>query len=139
MAGATSAVTRLSFLWSRSANPAGVEGDASCEELRDPTGPPRAKGRARPCLGGGAGGGVGWAGADPARKDRIDSAKSNEGQLSNRVEALSQRIASLEEQARRAGARAMELNAQVQRAEARSRELARQLAAAQTRLEELRG
>src|SRR5262249_19051040 len=82
--------------------------------------------------------GVGMAVAEPSLRDQIDSAKSNAGQPSKRVEALSERIASLEQQARQAGARAMELNAQVQRAETRSRELARQLAAAQARLEELR-
>src|SRR5262249_42891336 len=82
--------------------------------------------------------GVGMAVAEPSLRDQIDSAKSNAGQLSKRVEALSERIASLEQQARQAGARAMVLNAQVQRAEAHSRELARQLAAAQARLGELR-
>src|SRR5689334_12242133 len=82
--------------------------------------------------------GVGLAAADPSLQHRIDSAKSNAGQLSSRVEALSERIASLEEQARQAGARAMQLNAEVERAEARSRQLARQLAAAQARLDRLR-
>src|SRR5436190_1477755 len=83
--------------------------------------------------------GVGLAGAaDPPLKDRIDSARSNAGQLSSRVEALSERIATLEEQARQAGARAMVLSAQVQRAEARSHELADQLDAAQRQLDELR-
>jgi septal ring factor EnvC (AmiA/AmiB activator) len=82
--------------------------------------------------------GVGLAAADPSLNDQIDSAKSNAGQLSSRVEALSQRIASLEEQARQAGARAMQLNAEVQRAEARSRQLAEQLAVAQAKLDRLR-
>jgi septal ring factor EnvC (AmiA/AmiB activator) len=83
--------------------------------------------------------GVGFAGAaDPSLQDRIDSARSDAGQLSDRVEAQSQRIASLEVQARQAGARAMELNAQVQRAEARSKQLAEQLNAAQRKLDELR-
>ena len=83
--------------------------------------------------------GVGFAGAaDPSLQDRIDSARSDAGQLSDRAEAQSQRIASLTEQARQAGARAMELNAQVQRAEARSRELAAELEAAEHRLDELR-
>src|SRR3954454_14975765 len=83
--------------------------------------------------------GVGFAGAaDPSLKNRIDSARTDAGQLSNRVEALSERTASLEEQAHQAGARAMELNAEVQRAEARSQELANQLDAAQQKLDELR-
>jgi septal ring factor EnvC (AmiA/AmiB activator) len=83
--------------------------------------------------------GVGFAGAaDPSLQDRIDSARSDAGQLSDRAEAQSQRIASLTEQARQAGARAMVLNAQVQRAEARSSELASELAAAERELERLR-
>jgi peptidoglycan hydrolase CwlO-like protein len=83
--------------------------------------------------------GVGFAGAaDPSLEDRIDSARSDAGQLSDRVEAQSQRIVSLIEQARQAGARAMELNAQVQRAETRSRELASELDAAERRLDQLR-
>jgi septal ring factor EnvC (AmiA/AmiB activator) len=83
--------------------------------------------------------GVGFAGAaDPSLQDRIDSARSDAGQLSNRVEVQSQRIAALEEQARQAGARAMVLNAEVQRAEARSHQLASQLDAAERRLDELR-
>jgi peptidoglycan hydrolase CwlO-like protein len=83
--------------------------------------------------------GVAFAGAaDPSLEDRIDSARSNAGQLSDRVEAQSQRIVSLMEQARQAGARAMELNAQVLRAEARSRELASELDAAERRLDQLR-
>jgi predicted nucleic acid-binding Zn-ribbon protein len=82
--------------------------------------------------------GVGLAVAEPSLQNRIDSAKSNAGQLSNRVEALSERIASLEERARQAGARAMQLNAEVERAEARSRELAEQLKAAQAKLDGLR-
>jgi len=83
--------------------------------------------------------GVGFAGAaDPSLEDRIDSARSDAGQLSDRVEAQSQRIVSLEAQARQAGVRAMQLNAEVQRAEARSRELAGQLDAAQRQLDRLR-
>jgi peptidoglycan hydrolase CwlO-like protein len=83
--------------------------------------------------------GVAFAGAaDSTLQDRIDSARSNAGQLSDRVEAQSQRIVSLIEQARQAGARAMELNAQVQRAEVRSRELASELDVAERRLDQLR-
>jgi septal ring factor EnvC (AmiA/AmiB activator) len=84
-------------------------------------------------------GGVGLAGAaDPSLKDRIDSARSNAGQLSDRVNAQSSQLASLVEQARQAGARAMVLNAEVQRADARSKQLAAQLAAAEKRLDQLR-
>jgi septal ring factor EnvC (AmiA/AmiB activator) len=83
--------------------------------------------------------GVGFAGAaDPSLQDRIDSARSDAGQLSDRVEAQAQRIASLTEQAHQAGARAMELNAEVERADARSRELAAQLDAVERRLDQLR-
>jgi peptidoglycan hydrolase CwlO-like protein len=83
--------------------------------------------------------GVGFAGAaDPSLQDRIDSARSDAGQLSSRVEAQSQRIASLIEQAHQAGARAMELNAQVERAQSRSEQLASELDAAQRRLDRLR-
>jgi septal ring factor EnvC (AmiA/AmiB activator) len=82
--------------------------------------------------------GVSLAVADPSLQDRIDSAKSNAGQLSDRVADQSARIASLTEHARRAGAQAMVVNAQVQSAEARSRELAAQLQAAERKLERLR-
>jgi peptidoglycan hydrolase CwlO-like protein len=83
--------------------------------------------------------GVSLAGAaDPSLKDRLDSARSNAGQLSDREEAQTSRIASLTEQAHQAGARAMVVNAQVQDAEARSRELASELKAAEQRLARLR-
>jgi peptidoglycan hydrolase CwlO-like protein len=83
--------------------------------------------------------GVSLAGAaDPSLKDRLDSARSNAGQLSDREEAQTSRIASLTEQAHQAGARAMVVNAQVQDAEARSRELASELRAAEQRLARLR-
>ncbi|HEY3191810.1 MAG TPA: transglycosylase family protein [Solirubrobacterales bacterium] len=83
--------------------------------------------------------GVGFAGAaDPSLQDRIDSARSDAGQLSDRVNAQSARIAALTEQAHQAGARAMVVAAQVQSAEARSRELAGQLDAAQRELDRLR-
>jgi peptidoglycan hydrolase CwlO-like protein len=82
--------------------------------------------------------GVGLAVADPSLQDKIDSAQSNAGQLSDRVAAQTARIASLTEQARQAGAQAMVVNAQVERAEARSEELARQLQEAERRLDELR-
>jgi septal ring factor EnvC (AmiA/AmiB activator) len=84
--------------------------------------------------------GVAFAGAaDPSLKDRIDSARSDAGQLSGQVDAQTSRLANLIEQARQAGARAMELNADVQRADARSHELAAQLDAAEKQLERLRG
>jgi peptidoglycan hydrolase CwlO-like protein len=83
--------------------------------------------------------GVSFAGAaDPSLKDRLDSARSNAGQLSDREEAQTSRIVSLTEQAHQAGARAMVVNAQVQDAEARSRELASELKAAEQRLARLR-
>jgi peptidoglycan hydrolase CwlO-like protein len=83
--------------------------------------------------------GVGFAGAqDPSLQDKIDSAQSDAGQLSDRVGAQSARIASLTVQARQAGARAMVLNAQVQRAEARSHELSIKLAATERQLDQLR-
>jgi peptidoglycan hydrolase CwlO-like protein len=83
--------------------------------------------------------GVSLAGAaDPSLQDRVDSARSNAGQLSDRVAAQTSRIVSLTEQAHQAGARAMVVNAQVQEAEARSRELASELQAAERRLTRLR-
>ena len=82
--------------------------------------------------------GVNLAGADPSLKDQIGSAKSNAGQLSDRVSAQTARIVSLTEQAHQAGAQAMVVAAQVEEAEARSRELATELAAAEQRLEGLR-
>jgi peptidoglycan hydrolase CwlO-like protein len=83
--------------------------------------------------------GVSLAGAaDPSLQNRIDSARSNAGQLSDRVAAQTSRIVSLTEQAHQAGARAMIVNAQVQEAEARSRELASELEAAERRLTRLR-
>ena len=82
--------------------------------------------------------GVGLAVASPSLQDRINSARSNAGQLSDQVAAQTARIAALTEQAHRAGAQAMVVNAQVQEAEARSRQLAVQLDAAQRRLDELR-
>ena len=82
--------------------------------------------------------GVSLAGAEPSLKDRVESAKSNAGQLSARVSAQTARIVSLTEQAHQAGARAMVVNAQVEEAEARSRELASELQAAERRLARLR-
>jgi peptidoglycan hydrolase CwlO-like protein len=84
--------------------------------------------------------GVGLAGAkDPSLQGKIDAARSDAGQLSDRLDAQSARIASLTAAAHQAGAHAMELNAQVQDAEARSRELATQLDAAERELDRLRG
>src|SRR3954470_22097456 len=68
--------------------------------------------------------GVSLAGAEPSLKDRIGSAQSNAGQLSDRISAQTTRIASLTEQAHQAGAQAMVVAAQVQETEARARELA---------------
>jgi peptidoglycan hydrolase CwlO-like protein len=83
--------------------------------------------------------GVSLAGAaDPSLKDQIDSAKSNAGQLSDRVSAQTARIVSLTEQAHQAGAQAMVVAAQVEEAEARSRELASELEAAEQELDRLR-
>jgi peptidoglycan hydrolase CwlO-like protein len=81
----------------------------------------------------------GLAGAkDPSLKDKINAARSDAGQLSNRVGAQTAQIASLTEQAHAAGARAMVLNAQVQQQQARSDQLANQLDAAEHQLERLR-
>jgi septal ring factor EnvC (AmiA/AmiB activator) len=83
--------------------------------------------------------GVGLAGAkDPSLQDKIDSARSDAGQLSDKVGSQTAQIASLTTQAHQAGARAMVLNAQVQTAEARSNELAKQLDVAERRLAQLR-
>ena len=84
--------------------------------------------------------GVGFAGAkDPSLQDKIDSARSDAGQLSSKVNSQTAQIASLTAQAHAAGSRAMVLNAQVQNAEARSNELAKQLDAAQRQLDQLHG
>src|SRR4051794_39328948 len=84
--------------------------------------------------------GGGFAGAkDPSLGDKIDAARSDAGQLSDRVDGQTTRIVSLTAQAHQAGAHAMELNAQVQDAEARSHELAAQLDAAERQLDRLRG
>jgi septal ring factor EnvC (AmiA/AmiB activator) len=82
--------------------------------------------------------GVSLAGADPSLQDRIDSARSDAGQLSDKVGAQTAQIASLTEQAHQAGARAMVVNAQVEDAEDRSQQLAGELAAAERRLDRLR-
>jgi peptidoglycan hydrolase CwlO-like protein len=83
--------------------------------------------------------GVSLAGAaDSSLKGQIDSARSNAGQLSDRVSAQTARIVSLTEQAHQAGAQAMVVAAQVEEAETRSRELATELEAAERKLERLR-
>jgi septal ring factor EnvC (AmiA/AmiB activator) len=82
--------------------------------------------------------GVSLAGADPSLEDQIDSARSDAGQLSERVDAQTARITSLTEQAHRAGAQAMVVNAQVEDAETRSRQLADELDVAERTLERLR-
>ncbi len=84
--------------------------------------------------------GISLAGAkDPSLKDRIDAARSDAGQLTNKVGSQTAQIASLTTQAHQAGAHAMELNAQVQDAEARSQQLSKQLDVAERQLEVLRG
>jgi septal ring factor EnvC (AmiA/AmiB activator) len=82
--------------------------------------------------------GVSLAGADPSLQDQIDSAKSNAGQLSDRITAQTERIVSLTQQAHQAGAQAMVVAAQVEETEARSRELAAELKAAEAKLARLR-
>src|SRR3954453_705511 len=99
--------------------------DAATKHARStPVRPRRAYRRRRLTLGGGialaviVAAGVGFAGAkDPSLQERIDSARSDAGQLSDRVDAQTARIGSLTAQAHQAGAHAMELNAQVQTAE----------------------
>ncbi|HET9121205.1 MAG TPA: hypothetical protein VFN72_11805 [Solirubrobacterales bacterium] len=75
--------------------------------------------------------GVGLAGAEPSLKDQIDSAKSDAGQLSGRIQAQTAHIVSLTEQAHQAGAQAMVVAAQVERTETRARQLAAELRAAE--------
>ena len=83
--------------------------------------------------------GVGFAGAaDPSLQGRIGAARSDAGQLSDRVSGQTARIAELTEQAHQAGARAMVVNAQVETTQARSHELATQLDAAERKLDRLR-
>src|SRR5262245_7698077 len=82
--------------------------------------------------------GVNFAGAADSLQDQIGSARTNAGQLSDRVTAQTARIVSLTEQAHQAGARAMVVAAQVERAEGRSRELAKELEAAERKLDRLR-
>jgi septal ring factor EnvC (AmiA/AmiB activator) len=82
--------------------------------------------------------GVSLAGAQPSLEDRIDSAKSDAGQLSDRITAQTERIVSLTQQAHQAGAQAMVVAAQVEETEARSRELAAELKAAEAKLARLR-
>jgi peptidoglycan hydrolase CwlO-like protein len=82
--------------------------------------------------------GVSLAPAEPSLKDRIDSARSDAGQLSDRASAQTARIASLTDQARQAGAQAMVVAAQVERTQARARELAVELKAAEAKLDRLR-
>jgi peptidoglycan hydrolase CwlO-like protein len=83
--------------------------------------------------------GAGLAGAkDPSLQHKIDAARNDAGQLSNRVGAQTARIASLTDQAHAAGARAMVLAAQVEDQQARSEQLAKQLDAAERQLDRLR-
>jgi peptidoglycan hydrolase CwlO-like protein len=82
--------------------------------------------------------GVSLAGAESSLKNQIDSAKSNAGQLSDRITAQTTRIVSLTEQAHQAGAQAMVVAAQVEQTQARARELAAELRAAEAKLDRLR-
>ena len=82
--------------------------------------------------------GVSLAGAEPSLKDKIGSAKSNAGQLSDQVSAQTARIVSLTEQAHQAGAQAMVVAAEVERTQTRARELGAELRAAEARLDRLR-
>jgi peptidoglycan hydrolase CwlO-like protein len=82
--------------------------------------------------------GVSLAGAQPSLKDQIGSAKSNAGQLSDRISAQTARIVSLTEQAHRAGAQAMVVAAEVERTQARARQLAAELRVAEAKLARLR-
>ena len=82
--------------------------------------------------------GVNLAGAEPSLKDQIGSAKSNAGQLSDRVSAQTARLVSLTEQAHQAGAQAMVVAAEVEQTQARARELAAELRAAEAKLDRLR-
>src|SRR5262245_61417676 len=65
--------------------------------------------------------------ADPSLKDKIESARSDAGQLDDRISSQTERIAQLTEQARQAGVRAMQLGAELQRSEDRTRELTTKL------------
>jgi septal ring factor EnvC (AmiA/AmiB activator) len=82
--------------------------------------------------------GVSLAAADPSLKDQIDSARSNAGQLSDRITAQTNRIGSLTEHAHQAGAQAMVVAAQVEQTETRAQELAAELRAAEAKLARLR-
>jgi peptidoglycan hydrolase CwlO-like protein len=83
--------------------------------------------------------GVSLAGAsDPSLQDRLDSARSDAGRLSDRVAAQNGQIASLTQQAHEAGAQAMVVAAQVQNAEERSSQLGDELDAAERQLDRLR-
>jgi peptidoglycan hydrolase CwlO-like protein len=82
--------------------------------------------------------GVSLALAKPSLKDRIDSARSNAGQLSEKVDSQTSQIASLTEQAHQAGAQAMVVAAQVERTQDRAHELAEELKEAEAKLERLR-
>jgi peptidoglycan hydrolase CwlO-like protein len=81
---------------------------------------------------------VSLAGAEPSLKDKIGSAKSNAGQLSDQLSAQTARIVSLTEQAHQAGAQAMVVAAEVERTQTRARELGAELRTAEARLDRLR-
>ena len=76
-------------------------------------------------------------GADPSLEEKIDSARSESEQLSDRVDAQATRVAELQQHAREAGAAVMELQAQIERTEARQRELVEELSAAEDQLAEV--
>src|SRR5262245_2991175 len=82
--------------------------------------------------------GVSLAGAEPSLKDQLHSARSDAGDLSDRVSGQSTRIASLTQQAHQAGAQAMVVAAQAERTQTRAHGLAVELRAAQAKLERVR-
>jgi septal ring factor EnvC (AmiA/AmiB activator) len=82
--------------------------------------------------------GVSFAIAQPSLKDRLDSARSDAGKLSDHISSQSSRIASLTEQAHQAGAQAMVVAAQVEQTQDRSRQLEGELEQAEAKLNRLR-
>jgi peptidoglycan hydrolase CwlO-like protein len=82
--------------------------------------------------------GVSLAFAQPSLKDRLDSARSDAGALSDHVSSQTSRINSLTEQAHQAGAQAMVVAAQVERTQDRAHQLDGELAQAEAKLARLR-
>lgn len=77
-------------------------------------------------------------GADPSLEGRIDSARSDAGRLSDRVDAQAARVAELQQRAREAGADAMRLQAEIELTAERQRQLAAELSATEEELVEVR-